>query len=182
MADTSSGREDLSSSGRDNAGPGAVRVHRLVQRAVRDSAPARERRTMLLLAAAYALFHAWPKEDHHDRELAAILRANTDTLTALGSDVFWISDRAHPLLFRAGASLLKAGLYATAVTRWQHLTATAERVLGPHHPDTLTARTGLASSYQDAGRTDEAILILEQVVAEANTSSDPTTPTPGRLP
>jgi len=38
-------------------------------------------------------------------------------------------------------------------------------VLGPEHPDTLGAMGGLASSYSDAGRGDEALALREEVFA-----------------
>ncbi|WP_197358749.1 tetratricopeptide repeat protein, partial [Streptomyces clavuligerus] len=38
------------------------------------------------------------------------------------------------------------------------------RVLGPNHRDTLTTRANLAASHQQAGRTEEAIELLEQVL------------------
>ena len=41
-----------------------------------------------------------------------------------------------------------------------------ERLLGPDHPDTLTARDELAASYWAAGRTGEAVAILERVAAD----------------
>ncbi|WP_189136057.1 tetratricopeptide repeat protein, partial [Wenjunlia tyrosinilytica] len=41
-----------------------------------------------------------------------------------------------------------------------------ERILGPHHPDTLTTRHNLAHSYRQAGRTDDAIGLEERVVGE----------------
>ncbi|MFI5648975.1 tetratricopeptide repeat protein [Kitasatospora sp. NPDC051705] len=146
-----------------DGGWGAVRVHRLVQHAVRDSAPARERRARLVRAAADAVEQAWPDEDHHDRNLAAVLRANTATLTAHAGDHLWNPD-GHPVLFRAGDSLLNAGLHATA--HWQHLAAAAQHALGPHHPQTLTARSNLATSHQQAGRTQEAIDLLQQVLTD----------------
>ncbi|MFB7476043.1 tetratricopeptide repeat protein [Kitasatospora sp. NPDC056184] len=144
---------------------GAVRVHRLVQHAVRDSAPGRERRARLVRAAADAIEQAWPAEDHHDRNLAAVLRTNTATLAAHAGDHLWHPD-GHPVLFRAGDSLLHAGLHTTATSHWQHLTAAAERALGPHHPHSLTARNNLATSYQQAGRTQKAIDLLRQVLAD----------------
>ncbi len=36
------------------------------------------------------------------------------------------------------------------------------RIMGPHHPHTLTARNQLAGAYRDAGRLDEAILLFER--------------------
>ncbi|MFE2058670.1 tetratricopeptide repeat protein [Streptomyces sp. NPDC059446] len=44
--------------------------------------------------------------------------------------------------------------------------AESERVLGPDHPDTLTARADLALSYGELGRHDEATLLQERVVAD----------------
>ncbi len=39
-------------------------------------------------------------------------------------------------------------------------------VLGPDHPDTLTSRNNLATTYQDAGRTTEAITLHERTLAD----------------
>ncbi|WP_257139609.1 tetratricopeptide repeat protein, partial [Streptomyces sp. or20] len=44
--------------------------------------------------------------------------------------------------------------------------ADTERLLGAEHPDTLTARGNLATSYWQAGRTGEAIAIEETVAAD----------------
>ena len=41
-----------------------------------------------------------------------------------------------------------------------------ERVLGADHPATLTTRNSLGAAYQDAGRTADAITLLEQTVAD----------------
>ena len=41
-----------------------------------------------------------------------------------------------------------------------------ERVLGPDHFDTLTARNNLAGAYEDVGRFGEAIELYEQVLAD----------------
>ncbi|MGK2957906.1 MAG: tetratricopeptide repeat protein [Acidimicrobiales bacterium] len=49
------------------------------------------------------------------------------------------------------------------------LTALAqyERILGPDHPDTITARGNLGICYRMAGRTEEAITIQERVLADS---------------
>ncbi|MFE7635052.1 tetratricopeptide repeat protein [Kitasatospora sp. NPDC057518] len=142
-----------------------MRVHRLVQHAVRDTPPARAHRGPLVRAAADALPEAWPAEDHHDQALAAALRTNTTALTSHAGDHLWHPD-SHDLLGRAGTSLLDAGLHQAATTHWQHLTANAERLLGPDHLDTLTTRTNLAAAHWQAGRIEEAIAIGEQVAAD----------------
>ena len=41
-----------------------------------------------------------------------------------------------------------------------------ERVLGPVHPETLTAMNNLAIAYRDAGRLDDTVLLLERVAME----------------
>ena len=41
-----------------------------------------------------------------------------------------------------------------------------ERVRGADHPDTLTTRNNLAMAYRAAGRTAEAIPLLERTVAD----------------
>jgi tetratricopeptide (TPR) repeat protein len=42
--------------------------------------------------------------------------------------------------------------------------ALRRRILGPEHPDTLTAMNNLAASYHDAGRREEALGIREEVL------------------
>ena len=39
-------------------------------------------------------------------------------------------------------------------------------ILGPNHPDTLGSRNNLAYAYQDAGRLDDAIPLLEQTLED----------------
>ena len=56
--------------------------------------------------------------------------------------------------------------------------ATAERVLGDTHPDTLTARNNLATAYQDAGRLEEAIPLWSAPSPTLSTSWAAPTPTP----
>jgi tetratricopeptide (TPR) repeat protein len=44
--------------------------------------------------------------------------------------------------------------------------ADRERVLGPDHPSTLTARGNLAIAYRDAGRVAEAMPLFERALAD----------------
>ncbi|MFD4905227.1 tetratricopeptide repeat protein [Kitasatospora purpeofusca] len=143
---------------------GAVRLHALTARAARETTPPTQI-AATVRTAADALLETWPEHEHTAPELTAVLRANTDTLTDHADDHLWHPD-AHPVLFTAGNSLLHAGLFHTAVTHWQHLTADAQRLLGDDHPNTLTARANLASSYARAGRTGEAIVLEEWVAAD----------------
>ncbi|MFE2889656.1 NB-ARC domain-containing protein, partial [Streptomyces sp. NPDC059272] len=135
--------------------PRAVRVHALTARAVRETVSG-DQLPVLAAAAANALVELWPEVDQSQPGLAAALRANTDALVGHTGEVLWKPD-GHHVLFRAGTSLLDAGLAASATAYWQHMTTTSEQLLGADHPDTLIARANLASSYWQAGRTGEAI-------------------------
>ena len=71
------------------------------------------------------------------------------------------------MLYREGASLYNAHLHSACSTYWEHMVAGGERLLGNEHLHTLTARANRAASYQQAGRTNEAIEIQEHVLAES---------------
>ncbi|MDQ8707552.1 tetratricopeptide repeat protein [Streptomyces sp. LHD-70] len=144
-------------------GPAAIRIHALTARAIREQTashtPAAAR------AAADTLVNVWWRETLLDRrDLIATLRANTTQLTAHSSTAL-LSPNAHLLLFVAGRSLTEDGLYRLAVEYWAHLAREGERLLGEEHRDTLVARNNLANSYREAGRTDEAIALAEEVHA-----------------
>ncbi|MFF1512237.1 FxSxx-COOH system tetratricopeptide repeat protein [Streptomyces sp. NPDC058326] len=146
------------------AEPRAVRVHALTARAVRENTPEAQLAHLAGTAAA-ALLHIWPEIDQSHPDLAAALRANTDVLADHARDRLW-DGSGHSVLYRAGNSLLDAGLSATAATHWQRVTDDAARLLGAGHRYTLAARGNLAASYREAGRTGEAIAIEEQVAAD----------------
>ncbi len=48
----------------------------------------------------------------------------------------------------------------------ERVAADRERILGHDHPDTLTARANLATSYGQAGRTDGAVDLLRSVAED----------------
>ncbi|MFI1979516.1 FxSxx-COOH system tetratricopeptide repeat protein [Streptomyces wedmorensis] len=146
------------------ADPRGVRVHALTARAVRENT-AESDLTGHVDAVAEALLHVWPEVDQSHRELAAVLRANTDALADQAQDRLWHGG-IHPVLYRAGNSLLDAGLGDTAAAYWLRQADSAERILGGDDPHTLNARASLAASYWLAGRTSEAIAIEEQVLAD----------------
>ncbi|MFI9366998.1 tetratricopeptide repeat protein, partial [Kitasatospora sp. NPDC053057] len=119
----------------------AVRVHQLVQRAVRDTlTPAQHDR--LARTAADALTAAWPAIEY-DTALTQALRASAKALTGHAEDALHRPD-AHPVLYRAGNSLGEAGQVTAARQHYQHLTHTTHHHRGPDHPETLAARHSLA--------------------------------------
>jgi CHAT domain-containing protein/tetratricopeptide (TPR) repeat protein len=54
-----------------------------------------------------------------------------------------------------------------AISLRKRTLADRERVLGPDHPDTLTARSTLAIAYDAAGRLDEAIPLFQHTLADS---------------
>ena len=143
----------------------AIRIHALTARVVRENTPAAEV-SDIVKAAADALLADWPESDHTSPGLSAGLRANATVLARHGGDLLWQAN-GHPVLYRAGNSLLAAGLHFAAVDHWQQIAADSERILGAEHPDALSARSYLALSYQAAGHTAEAIALQEEVAADS---------------
>jgi tetratricopeptide (TPR) repeat protein len=145
---------------------GVIRIHQLIQRAIREAVPAPEQ-PAVAHAAADALLHVWPSvQTRADAGLTARLRVSTAALSARTGEQLW-RPGLHGLLFRAGTSLLDLGLHQAAVDYWQSVSTTAHTLLGPEHPHTLTARANLACAYSRAGRTAEAVGIEEQVLADS---------------
>jgi len=146
---------------------GSLDVHRLLQKTVRDDAVAHDDPAGAL-AALEALTAAFPEDTSlpawwpQCEQLLAHLLALADTLTATGES----GPRLIPLLNRGCGYLLRTGGGERAVTVGVAAAELAERLLGPGHPHTLTARANLASSYRSAGRTGEAIAIDERLVAD----------------
>ncbi|MFD7659491.1 tetratricopeptide repeat protein [Actinosynnema sp. NPDC059797] len=187
----------------------AVRVHGLVQRAVRDHLPA-DRLSELAWAAADSLAHVWlldELDDGHESDLRQRLRANAGALDRCAGEHLWTDDEYHDVLDVLGESLSEIGQAAAAAAHFARMEATAterlgpdhrltlgirgklalcrgdsgdlrsvedarqlvadrRRVLGPLHPDTLTARHTLARQLGLAGRPSAAAAELEQLLAD----------------
>ncbi|MEU7576295.1 FxSxx-COOH system tetratricopeptide repeat protein [Streptomyces sp. NPDC041068] len=126
----------------------AVRVHQLIQRAVRDTLSLDQLRR-LARNAADALLQAWP-EIERDTDLAQSLRANCDAVSRLGEKAL-CTPGVHPVLYRNGRSLGESGQPGAAVRHFEALADAAGRHLGSDHRDTLTARGGLARWRGEAG-------------------------------
>ncbi|ARX80862.1 hypothetical protein SMD44_00260 [Streptomyces alboflavus] len=100
-----------------------VRVHRLVQRAVRETLTAHQR-DVLARTAADALLPLWDRS-YFDTALSQALRANTAALTSHSEHALH-KDGTHPVLYEAGHSLGVSGQDAAAVAYFRHL-ASASR-------------------------------------------------------
>ncbi|WP_215542538.1 tetratricopeptide repeat protein [Amycolatopsis sp. CA-230715] len=139
----------------------AVRVHALVQRAIRDSLLP-DRLAVMVRAGADAVMWVWP-DIERDITLGQVLRANTDALAVAGGQYLWESG-AHPVLFRAGRSLRERDGSAQARDYFQRLRTTATERLGPDHPDTLLARTNIALWLGHAGDPAGAAAACEELL------------------
>ncbi|WP_344599441.1 tetratricopeptide repeat protein [Streptomyces glaucus] len=141
-----------------------LRMHALTARAVRETIP-----TGLLPAtartAADALTRLWPRHDHENRELAALLRANVVHLDQLTRPALW-QPTIHPCIYKVSSGLIEAGLYHQAIEYDETVLRLSSRIHGPDHPDTLSARHNLAVSYSAAGRVQDALDLRERVLAD----------------
>ncbi|WP_308123138.1 tetratricopeptide repeat protein [Streptomyces geysiriensis] len=126
----------------------AVRVHQLIQRATREGHTSHQH-DQAARTAADALVDAWP-ETERDTDLAQALRANTEALIRHAEDALYRPD-VHLVLHRLGGSLGKSGQVTAAIEHFDYLAATTRSRLGPDHPDTLTARSNLATWRGEAG-------------------------------
>ncbi|GAB2803234.1 tetratricopeptide repeat protein [Streptomyces daliensis] len=144
--------------------PDSVRVHALTARAAREHTPS-QAEAEAARTTADALLGVWPQLDAPESGLAAVLRANAGALRSCAEDHLW-HPGPHEVLFTAGRSLDGVGLYAAAVDYWRALCEACTEALGAEHPETVRARAGLAASYRSAGRTDEAIPLQENVLAD----------------
>jgi len=141
----------------------SVRVHALVQRAVRDTISAADM-PVVAKAAADALLDAWP-EVERDTTFVQVLRTNVETLANVAEQHLW-SGEGHPVLFRVGTSMGNSGLVGEACKYFSQLQEAADERLGPEHPDTLTTRSNIARYRGRAGDPAAAKTAYEQLLTD----------------
>ncbi|MEV4142647.1 tetratricopeptide repeat protein [Amycolatopsis sp. NPDC049691] len=139
----------------------SVRVHALVQRAVRDRIPAGDL-PVLASGAADALVEAWP-EIERDVTLGQVLRTNVETLIGLAGAHLWSSE-VHPLVFRAGSSLGESGHAGPAADYFRRLHGLVSEALGGDHVDAMTCRHNFAYWTGQAGDPASAVTALEELL------------------
>jgi hypothetical protein len=128
---------------------GVVRVHELVQRAVRDEMRG-DRMDDACWAAADALKAAWPPHGQHPH-LTQLLRASADSLARHAGERLWDGYDYHPVLTLTGRSVGEAGRPGAAVEHFRRLHESAVRHFGTDHPSTLAALGNLAHWQGEAG-------------------------------
>ncbi|MEV5989204.1 tetratricopeptide repeat protein [Streptomyces sp. NPDC052051] len=153
-----------------------VRVHQLIQRAVREHrVPGgggeawQQRAPAVLSAAAHALLEIWP-EPEDDQDLAQRLRASSSSLAdldqATDSHPLWLDESARPVLFRLGNSAGESGGTAWARDHFKALVPLASQYLGPDHPSALVARHMLGRWQSKSAHLTEAVPTLENLEAD----------------
>ncbi|MFI7080071.1 tetratricopeptide repeat protein, partial [Micromonospora sp. NPDC049903] len=143
----------------------AIRIHGLLQRAVRDATDL-DHMGGLAHTAAEALVEIWPPVERAVAH-AQVLRANAIALHATAGNHLWTANRGvHPVLLNVGHSLGDTGLVAAATSYFQHLEAVAQQQLGPDHLDSMTIRHCLASRRAQAGDAAGAAAALEGVLRD----------------
>ncbi|MFD4971551.1 tetratricopeptide repeat protein [Streptomyces sp. NPDC058424] len=143
---------------------GTVRVHQLVQRAVRENEETRTHLHDLVTASADALMEVWPDLEL-DTMFALALRASADVLISRSDGCLWQA-RAHAVLFRVGQSRGEAGEILGAVEHFERLAGDAHTKLGFDHPDTLAARHENAYWCGQAGKAAEALAAFERLLID----------------
>ncbi|MCK9895075.1 BTAD domain-containing putative transcriptional regulator [Frankia sp. AgB32] len=152
-----------------------VRVHALVQRAVRDhlrgdGSPEKAAAPHQLMAVARAstdaLLEVWPPADS-DKDLSQLLRVNAVAIENNHPDAIWDPERGiHPIMTRTVQSLGTEVRLGEAVDLSARLDAMSGQRLGPDHPTTLALRNQTAAILGDRGQVREAVDSLDALIAE----------------
>lgn len=142
-----------------------VRVHALVQRAVRESLQ-HDRPGQVVRATADALLQTWP-DIERDSTFGALLRANAAALVECPeAEHLWNADGIHPTMFRLIVSLGEAGLVRAAADAANQVQLHTKERLGPDHVATLAGRSQLARWRGAAGDVRGALAASEQLLAD----------------
>ncbi|MGW6405389.1 NB-ARC domain-containing protein [Streptomyces sp. NPDC055134] len=150
---------------------GLVRVHQLLQWAVREHRTTQAWTDAAVIAAGSALAHVWvqkpDRDELHVRRMLASARELQDNDTDL---VLW-SREIHAVLFLYGMSLIERGSAPAALAHFTDLRRRAEERLGPLHPSALLARVLVADCRGRAGDPCAAVDDLKEVMSEIRKSS-----------
>jgi tetratricopeptide (TPR) repeat protein len=145
-----------------------VLMHRLVAWVIRDELARHERLTTVCRAAASVLearaeVIAVSRDREAVRELPEQVTALRETAGQVDEQLIrvLVQLRLHALsyLIDLGDSMPQAIAFG------EPLIADLEQILGPDHPDTVSARNSLATAYHAAGRVADAIPLIQQTLA-----------------
>jgi hypothetical protein len=154
---------------------GTLRMHALIQRAVRESSRPADGPGIVRIAAD-GLVAVWPDLER-DIGTARMMRSNTAALRRHPGDGLFYP-RAHPVLTHAAHSVGQVGLVRAAVAAFEELVEDLSRIFttrrhlrfrfrpASKHPDLLTVRHNLAYWHGRAGEPDKAIVAYEHLLPD----------------
>lgn len=160
---------ETTGAGEEVGGRRMVRMHQLVQRALREADPDL---SATVRTAADALVEVWQDAEHSpeaegDQTLAQRLRASAAALEDTDGEIGALWDpTAHEVMFIHGKSLGAAGGVDAAGQHFTHMAEQSLRMLGPEHPDTLRTHFNLARWQGETGQPGGAVVALEGVLAD----------------
>jgi hypothetical protein len=154
---------------------GTVTAHRLVMRVIRERLAREDHLVGTCQAAAAALQtragslrQAWQDRSAYRDLVEQIMAVQEHSALCSGEADSELAQAILDLRLWALWFLDRLGdSTAQYIQVAEPLLADCVRILGPDHPDTLTARSYLASAYQEAGRTAEAIPLHERTLADS---------------
>ncbi|MDR1386730.1 MAG: tetratricopeptide repeat protein [Propionibacteriaceae bacterium] len=153
-------------------------MHRLVSRVVRHQHGTKKRRKKALVPVRAALASISPLQPipAADPAIADDYLATRALAAEMASHLTWLLSyselaRSDQLILRerlhCGRALNELHGPSTAIHLLEPTLKDLLRVLGPDHPDTLTARNNLAYAHESAGRLDLAIPMHERNLADS---------------
>jgi tetratricopeptide (TPR) repeat protein len=153
-----------------------VRMPAALQCSVRRAMAAAELR-QVVEAAADAVYESWPQGGAKvgEADLECALRVCAISIRRCDDLALW-NRGCHRLLVRVGQSLDGAGMAETALRHWRYLAGRSAEQFGARAPLTLQLRERLASAAAAAGRTDEAIGLRGELIADIDQVAGPNDP------
>ena len=136
-----------------------IQVHSVAQWAIRDLMSDAQRDTAARVMAD-ATVELWPTVED-DPDVVDRLRAVADVLCKVALAAL-VTDRVHPVVFRAGELVGESGNVTDAVAFYERVLTQVH--LGPDDHDTLTVRANLARWRGESGNPAGAAAELEQVL------------------
>jgi tetratricopeptide (TPR) repeat protein len=140
-----------------------VRISQPVLAALRASL-GREDHDRALAAAVAGVTEAWP--DDPPVWLGCMLAVCSASLWRDAGDRLWANGNCPRLLRRTGEFLISAGMLGAALPFWANMSAAAERLLEPDHPDALMIAGRVAALHLAAGEPARAAVRYERISAQ----------------
>jgi tetratricopeptide (TPR) repeat protein len=147
-----------------------IRMSQPVLAAVR-AALTREDHDRALAAAVAGVTEAWPDEEP-PVWLGCMLAICSASLWRAAGDRLWADGNCPRLLRRTGEFLISAGMLGAALPFWANLSAAAERLLHPEHPDALMIASRLAALHLAAGEPARAAVRYEWISTQLQRRPD----------